>query len=231
MCHRQCGTVTEKEQINLEGLSDGDQISSTSPTQKFEPHTAGVLAILPIPESLMTSANAMPQLRRHLLITGGYDDYVRVYDTGGGARAAALAELYIGHAVYRLKLLKGYDTQRKPGESRFRVLASCTLAGVRILEFTRNENGAWGIAVLASMTQHQSLCYASDVMPNPPIEVGMREGLQSSVVVVSTSMYDRLLCVWRFAELESMKEVDVISKPQPQENLILSELSASGPTL
>jgi diphthamide biosynthesis protein 7 len=216
-----------------------------SPARKFEPHAAGVLAILPIPESIIAPVTAdSSQEERHILITGGYDDYVRVYGVSGEAKPAVLAELYVGHGVYKLKFIDDFHPSRTPTKTRYRALASCTNAGVRIFEFIRNENGSedgeWSIDVLASVTQHRSLCYASDAMPLPPPEKMdenksfEHEGsgsIQQSTVVASTSIYDKLLCIWAFRERDYTEEVDGTSKPRPHKDLILSEVPESDPVL
>lgn len=216
--------------VRLEGLND--EVSSISHSGKFEPHAAGVLAILPIPESMITPMDKVPQNKRHVLITGGYDDYIRVYSIDGAFKSAVLAELYIGHGVYRLKFLDDRWTSRNTGVARLRVLASCTNAGVRILEFLRDENcrkeGEWSIKVLASVTQHRSLCYASDTPPLTPLdmEIDGNEISQSKyhkTTVVSTSMYDKLLCIWTFEELDCVEEADGISELRTEGDLILSE--------
>ena len=211
---------------------------------KFEPHAAGILAILPIPNITTATFGKFPRGRRHILITGGYDDYVRVYGVGGidqlGAktRPAALAELHIGHGVYKLKFIGERCSYRRSTELRYTVLASCTNAGVRILHFIRKENGSidgeWSIVVMASVTQHRSLCYASDTMPlSPSADVGRNEifdnanseSIYPSTVVVSTSMYDKLLCVWRYREQDFIEKVDGISKTRSQDDLVLSEVN------
>jgi diphthamide biosynthesis protein 7 len=47
--------------------------------------------------------------------------------------------------------------------------------------------------VLASVTIHKSMCYACDVQP-----VTKSGGLPRKRLVVSTSFYDKLLCVWDY---------------------------------
>jgi len=47
-----------------------------------------------------------------------------------------------------------------------------------------------GFEVVASVTIHKSMCYACDVLP-----AGEKRGKR---MVVSTSFYDKLLCVWDY---------------------------------
>lgn len=72
--------------------------------------------------------------------------------------------------------------------TKYKILASCMHAGARIIELSISD-AECEFRVLACVTIHKSMCYACDVQP------GEGEGKR---VVVSTSFYDRLLCVWRF---------------------------------
>jgi diphthamide biosynthesis protein 7 len=160
----------------------------------FSGHEAGVTAILvlPLPSSPLGCT----------LLTGSYDDHVRVYAEYdfrpyvSNTKPKALAELKIGGGVWRLKFLQDYPTSANSGINvKYRVLASCMHAGVRILEVTGNQMGEWKIEILASMEIHESMCYAADVRPlgmNPPL------GWDEKRICVSTSFYDRLLSVWSF---------------------------------
>jgi diphthamide biosynthesis protein 7 len=153
-----------------------------------------------------------------ILFTGGYDDYFRVFSPRG--KPEVLAELRIGHGVYKLKFLQDLGTLSADQDIKLQVLASCTNAGVRILEITGKDGGRgeWSINILASMTQHQSLCYASDVMPVYSTEKNGRR------VIISTSMYDKLLCVWTFDDSIWKEEGDGISEPRRDDELIKSEV-------
>jgi diphthamide biosynthesis protein 7 len=165
----------------------------TRPTV-FSGHGAGVTAILVLP---LTSSPL-----GCTLLTGSYDDYVRVYAEYdfrpyvSNTKPKALAELKIGGGVWRLKFLEDYPTALDNNVNvKYRVLASCMHAGARILEVTGSKMGEWKIEVLASMEIHQSMCYAADVKPlpmNPP------DGWDEKRLCVSTSFYDKLLSVWSF---------------------------------
>ncbi len=63
-------------------------------------------------------------------------------------------------------------------------------AGSRIVKLSRGEQDRddWTFEVLARFEEHKSMNYGSDVQPS--------EG--STKTIVSTSFYDRLLCLWRF---------------------------------
>jgi diphthine methyl ester acylhydrolase len=139
-------------------------------------HAAGVTAILPYP------------LDEQILLTGSYDEFVRIYDCGI-RRVLAKKKVAEGGGVWRLRPI----CSRGNGQNRCLVLASCMHSGSRVLEIVRKEgqDGDWEIRVLGAFEEHQSMNYASDVGP-------YRDG--GGLVIVSTSFYDCLLCVWIFDE-------------------------------
>lgn len=61
-----------------------------------------------------------------------------------------------------------------------------------MLEVVGTSEGEWSIKVLGSVTIHQSMCYGSEVQP----VVTKDRHWNSRRVYVSTSFYDKLLCVW-----------------------------------
>lgn len=161
----------------------------------FRPHESGVTYILPLP--VTTSDTAC------ILLTGGYDDYIRVYTTydfhpDTYMKPKVLAELNLGGGVWRLRFLHNYEQIQKPvADSRplkFRVLASCAWAGSRILEIEGTLTGEWGIKVIGTVTIHQSMCYASDVQPLKDED----DASQEPRICVSSSFYDKLLCLWKW---------------------------------
>jgi diphthamide biosynthesis protein 7 len=137
-----------------------------------------------------------------ILLTGSYDDYVRVYAEHdfrpyvANTKAKVLAELKIGGGVWRLKFLQDYPLSTKSDANvKYRVLASCMHEGARILEVSGNQTGDWKIEEIATMKIHESMCYAADVRPlamNPPL------GWDETRLCVSASFYDKLLCAWVF---------------------------------
>ncbi|GLI76859.1 hypothetical protein PoHVEF18_005137 [Penicillium ochrochloron] len=141
-------------------------------------HTAGVTSILPLPVSLVDDAP--------ILLTGSYDEGLRVYHAT--RRGEVLAEQGLGGGVWRLQLL---DTRESDSDRQFLVLASCMHAGTRIVRVTQSqqdETAEWGIEVLAEFTEHESMNYASDVW---------KGSKPSELLCVSSSFYDRRVCVWR----------------------------------
>ncbi|KAJ5970739.1 uncharacterized protein N7479_000657 [Penicillium vulpinum] len=152
-------------------------------------HTAGVTSILPLDVPLVDDAP--------VFLTGSYDESLRVYHAT--RRGEVLAEQGLDGGVWRLQLLNttkipGSDDPSSVSEYRFLVLASCMHAGTRLVRVTcKHEDGApnWGIEVLAKFTEHESMNYASGVWE------GEQKATQSSgILCVSSSFYDRRLCVW-----------------------------------
>ena len=86
-----------------------------------------------------------------------------------------------------------------PERRSYTLLASCMHAGSRIVRLespgsSAESSGEWAFSVLAKFEEHKSMNYGSDVQP-----VGRgREGGQRTIV--STSFYDRLMCVWQFGQ-------------------------------
>lgn len=155
-------------------------------------HGAGVTAILPLPIPGNRGGEA--------LLTGSYDEYVRVYNTISKPRI--LAEEKLGGGVWRLKILSAPRSRApcagEPSERMeviFMVLASCMHAGVRVLRVARDGDEKWSIKVLAKFEEHESMNYASDVGPRLNAAGGEEN---NAITCVSTSFYDRKLCIWRY---------------------------------
>lgn len=155
-------------------------------------HTAGVTSILPLDIPMVDGAP--------FILTGSYDESLRVYHAT--FRGEVLAEQGLGGGVWRLQLL---STTEIPGfddnlERQFIVLASCMHAGTRVVRVTQKQQGQgpveWDIQVLAEFTEHESMNYASDVWKGASEH---SDALQASseLLCVSSSFYDRRVCVWR----------------------------------
>ncbi|KAH6606256.1 wd40 repeat-like-containing domain-containing [Trichoderma cornu-damae] len=150
-------------------------------------HDAGVTAILPLPLST--------QYQGRLVVTGSYDDHLRVFaihdlhQSHGLKRVQLLADANLGGGVWRLKLA---DIQAAGGSTRIRILASCMYAGAKLVEVVTDNSGRdWTCVVLARFEEHKSMNYASDMSPSSPAAGGRTR-------IVSTSFYDRLLCLWEY---------------------------------
>lgn len=155
-------------------------------------HTAGVTSILPLD---IPTVDGAP-----IILTGSYDESLRVYHAT--FRGEVLAEQGLGGGVWRLQLL---STTEIPGsddnlERQFAVLASCMHAGTRVVRVTQKQQGqgpaGWDIQILAEFTEHESMNYASDVWKGAS-EHSDASQTSSELLCVSSSFYDRRLCVWR----------------------------------
>ncbi len=177
-------------------LANNDEIIETPyPAITFRGHEAGVTAILPLALKLVDDST--------LVVTGSYDDHLRIYRVypleGGFAtrRPSIVAEDNLGGGVWRLKLVELGETGvgiGSEGKGRWvaLVLASCMHAGCRILEISGDYEGGCRIRVLAKFEEHKSMNYGSDFQPGSG-QIS-RDGLRC----ISTSFYDRLLCLWNF---------------------------------
>ncbi|KAG9245998.1 hypothetical protein BJ878DRAFT_319539 [Calycina marina] len=169
---------------------------------KMRPHESGLTAILPLPGSCFSDT-------KPILLTGGYDGYIKVYAPLGDTfsnRPKILAELEIGGGVWKLKLMN-YEMERTAQTGRYRILASCMHAGSRVLDVVNMES-QWMIKILGAVGH--DLNYASDFQPRDdsvPIETAhLHTIFEKERVCVSTSFYDRLLCVWKFDPSLGYKE-------------------------
>ena len=156
-------------------------------------HIAGVTAILPLSLHDQTGAR--------LVVTGSYDDHVRLLaihdldETCGVKRVRLRAEENLGGGVWRLDLMSHRTTAEEDGGPRVTILASCMHAGSRIIELRRRvgegQEEEWTFAVLARFEEHQSMNYGSAFMRS-------RQGPSDRLTwaCVSTSFYDKLLCLW-----------------------------------
>jgi diphthamide biosynthesis protein 7 len=169
----------------LESPDSDAETQTASVTEAATPdaksHTAGVTAILPL------KSEVGPQL----LLTGSYDDWVRLLLPPHRGRSKVLAEERLGGGVWRLKLV---DSRGNNDDGHyFKVLASCMYVGVRLIEIGQSGD-EWYIKILAKFVEHVSMNYASDAR-----WLKAEDGVCGHTIV-STSFYDKKLCVWELLE-------------------------------
>ncbi|KAJ4359368.1 hypothetical protein N0V95_002198 [Ascochyta clinopodiicola] len=150
-------------------------------------HSAGVTAILPLHSDSASS----------WIVTGSYDDHIRLIHAPTVGRRQVHAEMDLGGGVWRLKVLdkklapqaaaNSSEATQPPEEVL--LLVSCMHAGARIVKLVRSGE-EWSFEVLAKFEEHKSMNYGSDS------QIGLNASGQRTFV--STSFYDRLLCLWRF---------------------------------
>lgn len=158
--------------------NDGDLVDSL-PAAQSRGHDAGVTAILPLFEE---------EAGHELVVTGSYDEHIRLLSIPPFGRPKNLIEGRLGGGVWRLNLIN-LDTAPNHGYGwRARILASCMHAGTRVVELLKTEDGEYRLNVLGRFEEHKSMNYGSDFQP----------GGKDKLSVVSTSFYDKLLCLWEF---------------------------------
>lgn len=160
-----------------------EKLSSIEPLYSprvFKGHDAGVTAILPLPVS--TGWEGV------LVVTGSYDDHIRVYRyTGPFQVPQLLAEKNLGGGVWRLKSIVASEAD--VDEWQVVLLASCMHAGAQIVRLSVDHSGNVRIVVSGRFEEHKSMNYGSDYAP-------CTVGSGSRLKCISTSFYDRLLCLW-----------------------------------
>ena len=141
-------------------------------------HKAGVTALL--------------QLADKILLTGSYDEYVRIVKlTENSNQCITIAKRKLDGGVWGLRLIGEMRLDKEhPGWRAFFVLASCMAAGPRVLKVGHDANGQWEIRLVEEFKEHESLNYASDIQP-------LKEGDDPTKrILVTTSFYDMRVCVW-----------------------------------
>ena len=179
-----CRHYLKSNQLHLVESSADTELAEYCPLSRDSKiHMAGVTAILPLCD--------LDEEKPELLLTGSYDEYVRVLTSGTSTdrrKFQCLAEKRLYGGVWRLVLMEKVVEEDKV---IFVVLASCMHAGARILEVRRLQGEEWTIEVVARFEEHESMNYASDARLNT-------HGCTKSFTVVSTSFYDKKLCVWKY---------------------------------
>ncbi|KAH7157202.1 hypothetical protein EDB81DRAFT_416290 [Dactylonectria macrodidyma] len=167
--------------------SDGEEPPCENPYSPItikRTHTAGVTAILPLSLFLKEKGR--------VVVTGSYDDHLRVFIihdlhyTYGLRQVELVLEENLGGGVWRLDLVNISD---RDGHLRIRILASCMHAGARLVDVEVHDEQIWACNVLAQFEEHKSMNYGSDFV---------RGGQGDGLWCVSTSFYDKLLCVWEY---------------------------------
>jgi diphthamide biosynthesis protein 7 len=165
-------TLSEDLAESVQGDLDDFEPPSSVLWQNRKIHGAGVTAILPLTE--------------RCCLTGSYDDHVRIISVKN--RPVCLSESNLGGGVWRLKLASSrYLKDSQPPRCQYDVIASCMHAGAQLLRIELDPTPT--ITVLAHFEEHQSMNYACDVQP--------ADGF-GDYTVVSTSFYDKRLCLWRY---------------------------------
>ena len=141
-------------------------------------HGAGVTAIL--------------YLVDNLVVTGSYDNFIRVLYIPPKGRLEVITEVDLDGGVWRLSLecpSYGLIDEDSPRTFSAEILASCMHAGVRVLRVERDTEGNWTIGIIAKFEEHKSMNYGSASYLN---------NKSDARTVISTSFYDALACLWEY---------------------------------
>ncbi|KAK4228152.1 hypothetical protein QBC38DRAFT_475813 [Podospora fimiseda] len=154
-----------------------DEITEAMPAVESRGHDAGVTAILPL---------FIQEDGSELLVTGSYDENIRLFSLAPYGRPKNLAESGLGGGVWRLKLITLDRTPTETHVWKATILASCMHTGARVVEVVGSKDGQYEFRVLTRFEEHKSMNYGSDFQPV----------WKDKLSIVSTSFYDRLLCLW-----------------------------------
>ena len=186
-------------------------------------HSAGVVAILPLPQLTIWSEDGLEPNREIIpLLTGSYDEHLRVFEIDPRTcRATFKTEMRLGGGVWRLKVLDEYTTAGEQRQHHTLILASLMHAGAAIIRLTCTPSSnadTWTINLLSTFRAgHESMVYCCDAMlegaENAPGQVEQQEA--PSYTVVSTSFYDMKICTWRFLdEFKAQHRAQSLSQAQ-----------------
>lgn len=154
-----------------------DGLTGVIPAMEARGHDAGVTAILPL---------FVQEDGSELVVTGSYDENIRLFSVAPYSRPKNLTESGLGGGVWRLKLITLDRTSTETEIWKAKILVSCMHTGARVVELFQPTHGGHQFRVLSRFEEHKSMNYGSDFQP----------GWKDNVSIVSTSFYDRLLCLW-----------------------------------
>ncbi|KAK7727883.1 hypothetical protein SLS63_006962 [Diaporthe eres] len=189
-------TASDPESAEPSGSdSDSEQDSAPPRDNNGIRHDAGVTAILPL--RLTTSEGY------DVVVTGSYSDHISVWGVmppykleGLPVVRRLLKRRDLGGGVWRLKVIE--ELSDYPGDGwTVTLLVSCMHAGARVVRIEGDLTTVTSIEVLRRFEEHESMNYGSDyTWVNRREFFGEGEGRK--IVCVSTSFYDKRLCLWTF---------------------------------
>ncbi|XP_064536321.1 diphthine methyltransferase [Drosophila montana] len=131
-------------------------------------HGAGVTCLLSHPE------------REHQLLTGSYDELLRVFDTRAMKRS--LAELNLNGGIWRLK--------PHPQRSDL-ILTACMYKNFSVVQLKDSA----ALSLLGTYEEHSSICYGADWAPNVDKLENVATDHAQRLHMATCSFYDHKLCV------------------------------------
>lgn len=175
--------------------SDSEETCIPPRNKKGIRHDAGVTAILPL---TLTTSDGLG-----VVVTGSYSDHLSVWGVLPPHRADGmmptsrlLKRINLGGGVWRLKVIE--ELSSYPADSwSVTLLVSCMHAGARVVRLEGSLGSVNDIKVLSRFEEHESMNYGSDHAWADRREF-FGEGEGRKIVCVSTSFYDKRLCLWTF---------------------------------
>ncbi|KAF4554585.1 Diphthine methyltransferase-like protein [Elsinoe fawcettii] len=156
-------------------------------------HNAGVVAIWPL------HTDPHGDRAKRIVLTGSYDDHIRVIRPQRSPAHRDLAVLNLGGGVWRISHIESINNPDLNPPRRWLILVACMHAGAKVVEVSCRDleeatdgngpnDGGFEIREVASFTGHQSMCYGAVMVP----------GRGRKRKVISTSFYDKLIAEWEF---------------------------------
>jgi diphthamide biosynthesis protein 7 len=175
--------------------SDSEETCIPPRDKKGIRHDAGVTAILPL---RLTTSDGFG-----VVVTGSYSDHLSTWGIlppykadGLGPSSRLLRRTNLGGGVWRLKVIEELSGYRADSWS-VTLLVSCMHAGARVVRLEGSLGTVNDIKVLWRFEEHESMNYGSDYAWVDGREF-FGEGRGKKIVCVSTSFYDKKLCLWTF---------------------------------
>lgn len=158
-------------------------------------HDAGVTAILPLRQRTSGGSD--------IIVTGSYSDHISVWAIVPPYKIHApsliktlMKRKDLGGGVWRLKVIE--ELSNCPASDwTVTLLVSCMHAGARVVRLEGDRTTVNSIEVLWRFEEHESMNYGSDYTWVDSHEF-FGEGEGRKIVCVSTSFYDKRLCLWTF---------------------------------
>ncbi|XP_017850505.1 diphthine methyltransferase [Drosophila busckii] len=132
-------------------------------------HGAGVTCLLSHPQ------------HENQLLTGSYDEQLRLFDTRNMKRT--LAELNLNGGIWRLK---------PHPQQKDLILAACMYTNFSVVGLESAESGC-ALNLLGTYEEHSSICYGADWAPI--LNTRTDEGGQQLLYMATCSFYDHKLCL------------------------------------
>lgn len=134
-------------------------------------HGAGVTSLLSHPG------------KEYCLLTGSYDEELRVFDTRHFKQP--VTQLNLGGGIWRLKLAP---------QNRNLILAACMYHNFSVISFNPKDT-AKGLSLSAVISTHESICYGADWCPHIGGVSSTCNSNRQELFMATGSFYDHRMCL------------------------------------